>query len=105
MALRTSLIVCLGVAIGLLAAPPAATAEDLDEPLRIDFPHPRDNPAYQQWHEQRPWQYSTDYLFGITRGLEEQDTRVEFRRAAWIATVPLDVANLPFAALAGLFGD
>ena len=54
--------------------------------------------------EQRGWHYSTDYLFGTTRGLELQNIPLLCRRAAWIVTVPFDVANLPFAAAAGLFG-
>ncbi len=90
-------------ALGL--APGSARAEAIGDALRKDFPAPRDNPALAQWREGRDWQYSTDYLFGVTRGLENQNIPLWCERAAWLVTVPLDIANLPFTALAGLFGD
>ncbi|MBW2493552.1 MAG: hypothetical protein JRE43_02280 [Deltaproteobacteria bacterium] len=89
----------------LALTPPAAGAEVIDTPLRKDFPNPSDNPALQQWREGRTWRYSTEYLFGTTRGLGDYNIPVFCERAAWIVTVPFDIANLPFAALAGLFGD
>jgi len=90
-------------ALGL--APLRASAEMIDETLRKDFPKPSDNPALAQWQASQPWRYSTDYLFGVTRGLKDQQIPPWCERAAWLVTVPFDVANLPFAALAGLFGD
>ncbi len=93
-------------ALGALALAPApARAEAIDESLRKDFPAPGDNRALAQWRESRGWQYSTDYLFGVTRGLEDQNMPRWCERAAWLVTVPFDIANLPFTALAGLFGD
>jgi hypothetical protein len=94
------------VMVGALAlAPPPARADMIDAPLRNDFPKPSDNPALEQWREGRSWRYSTDYLFGTTRGLEDQNIPPFCKGAAWIVTVPFDIANLPFTALAGLFGD
>jgi hypothetical protein len=89
----------------LALAPQPARAEMMDDSLRKDFPKPSDNPALEQWRESRSWRYSTDYLFGVTRGLKDQDIPPFCERAAWIVTVPFDIANLPFTALAGLFGD
>ncbi len=102
--------VTLGLAFGPMAAPvalaaPAARAEVVDESLRTDFPKPSHNPALIRWRDERAWRYSTDYLFGVTRGLSEQGIPRWCAAAAWIASVPFDVANLPFAAIAGLFGD
>jgi hypothetical protein len=89
----------------LSLAPPPAGADMIDAPLRKDFPKPSENPALQQWREGRTWRYSTDYLFGTTRGLQDYNIPVFCERAAWVVTVPFDIANLPFTALAGLFGD
>jgi len=91
---------------GLLALAPLPAMADLsDAPLRKDFPKPSDNPALEQWRDGRTWRYSTDYLFGTTRGLSDYNIPIFCERAAWIVTVPFDIANLPFTALAGLFGD
>jgi len=102
--------IALGLAflatLGALAlAAPSARAETSDNALRKDFPKPSDNPALERWRAARHWRYSTDYLFGVTRGLEDEAIPIWCERAAWIVTVPFDIANLPFAALAGLFGD
>ncbi len=92
--------------VGALAlAPPPARADTSDEPLRKDFPKPADNPALQQWRDGRVWRYDTGYIFGVTRGLKDQNIPPWCEGAAWIVTVPFDIANLPFTALAGLFGD
>ncbi len=103
---RLAMGLAVGMMVGALALAPApAGADTLDAPLRKDFPKPSDNPALQQWRDGRTWRYSTDYLFGTTRGLEDYNIPRFCERAAWIVTVPFDIANLPFAALAGLFGD
>ena len=104
LALGLALASALAATAASLAAP-AARAEVIDEALRTDFPKPRHNPALIRWREDRDWRYSTDYLLGATRGLSEQGMPRWCEGAAWIATVPFDIANLPFAALAGLFGD
>ena len=94
------------VVIGALAWVPAPAGADVrDEPLRKDFPKPSDNPALEQWRDGRTWSYNTEYLFGVTRGLGDQVIPPWCERATWIVTVPFDIVNLPFAALAGLFGD
>jgi hypothetical protein len=95
----------MGTALIVLGTAPAVRADAADGAMRIDFPQPHENEALVQWRDQRDWRYSTDYLFGTTRGMEEQNIPVMCRRAAWILTVPFDIANLPFAAIAGLFGD
>ena len=89
----------------LSLAPPPAGADMIDAPLRKDFPKPSDNPALQQWRDGRVWRYNTEYIFGVTRGLKDQNIPPWCEGTAWIVTVPLDIANLPFTALAGLFGD
>lgn len=61
--------------------------------------------AMQRWQAQRPWRYGTQYFFPLTRGLEEAGVPARARPAAWVFTVPFDVAHLPFAAIAGLFGS
>jgi hypothetical protein len=90
---------------GLALAPPHAGADMIDAPLRKDFPKPSDNPALEQWRDGRVWRYNTEYLFGVTRGLKDQNIPPWCEGAAWVVTVPFDIANLPFTALAGLFGD
>jgi hypothetical protein len=99
------MLLALCTALGVMGTASALRADEADSAMRIDFPRPRDNQALNEWRDQRGWRYSTEYLFGTTRGLEEQNIPTMCRRAAWIVTVPFDVANLPFAAAAGLFGD
>jgi hypothetical protein len=89
----------------LSLAAPTARAEASDSRLRKDFPKPSDNPALEQWRDGRSWRYSTEYLFGVTRGLGDNNIPPFCERAAWLVTIPFDIANLPFSALAGLFGD
>ena len=92
--------------VGALAlAPPPARADMSDESLRKDFPKPDDNPALKQWRDGRDWRYNTEYIFGVTRGLKDENIPPMCERVAWIVTVPFDIANLPFTVLAGLFGD
>ncbi len=92
--------------IGALAlAPPPARADTSADSLRKDYPKPSDNPALEQWRDARVWHYNTEYLFGVTRGLMDQNIPPWCEGAAWVVTVPFDIANLPFTALAGLFGD
>ena len=86
-----------------LAFPTVAAADGHD--LRKNFPSPRANPALTQWRDGRDWSYDTGYLFGVTRGLNDQNVPRWCQGAAWIVSVPFDLANLPFAAVAGLFGD
>jgi hypothetical protein len=99
------MLLALCTALLALGTATAVSADDADSAMRIDFPRPQDNPALEQWRDGRDWRYSTDYFFGTTRGMEHQNIPLLCRRAAWIVTVPFDVANLPFAAIAGLFGD
>ncbi len=92
--------------VGALAlAPPPARADTSDDSLRKDFSRPSDNPALERWRDGRGWRYNPEYLFGVTRGLSDQDISPWCEGAAWVVTVPFDIANLPFTALAGLFGD
>ena len=102
---QLSILLALCTALSALSTVSAVRADETDSPLRIDFPRPRDNKALVQWRDQREWCYTTEFLFGATRGLEEQNIPRACQMAAWIVTVPLDVANLPFAAAAGLFGE
>ena len=95
----------LAVLGALALAPPPARADASDEPLRKDFPKPSDNPALEKWRDGRVWRYNTEYLFGVTRGLKDQEIPRWCEGSAWIVTVPFDIANLPLTALAGLFGD
>ena len=95
----------LAIVSAFALAPPSVSADISDEPLRKDFPKSSDNPALEKWRNSRTWRYNTDYLFGVTRGLKDQVIPPWCEGAAWVVTVPFDIANLPFTALAGLFGD
>jgi len=101
--LKTCLVLATLVSVAMTTT--FASADEADEPMRIDFPRARDNKALQQWHDQHGWRYDTGYLFGITRGLEIGMRTQKWRPALWIVTVPFDVVSLPVAAAAGLFGD
>lgn len=95
----------LAIVSAFALAPPPTHADVSDESLRKDFPMSSDNPALEQWRDARIWRYNTDYLFGVTRGLRDQAIPLWCEGASWVVTVPIDIANLPFTALAGLFGD
>jgi hypothetical protein len=92
----------LALAVAVLTASPVLASED---PPRTDYPSAYDNEALEQWHDTQHWQYDTDYLFGATRGLERAGVPAMARPAAWIFSVPFDLASLPLAALAGLLGN
>lgn len=61
--------------------------------------------ATDDWHRRTPWRYSTRYFFGLTRGLRKTGLSTLWRRVSTVVTGPSDVALLPFAAIAGLYGD
>ncbi len=86
----------------LLALGSARTATAVAPP---ELPEQRQGSAIEQWNDRNPWRYSTDAIFGLTRGLQDEG----FHRGVWIAlgflTVPLDLAILPAAAVGGLYGD
>lgn len=47
--------------------------------------------------------YSTEYIFGLTKGVMNSTLQPAFKPAVLILTVPLDIAFLPFAAIGGFF--
>ena len=51
------------------------------------------------------WSYSTYYIYPLTRHIDESGVSGSWRYALYPFTVALDTAQLPFGALAGLFGD
>ena len=51
------------------------------------------------------WRYDTDYFFGLSRGVFHERIPGAIKGLSLIGTVPLDLAGLPAAALAGLFGS
>ena len=53
----------------------------------------------------KPWSYSGHYIFGLTRGLSEEEQSAWGRGASMVGTVPLDLVGLPAALFAGLFGS
>ncbi len=51
------------------------------------------------------WSYSTYYLYPLTRHMDESEITGGWRYALYPLTVVLDTVQLPWGALAGLFGD
>jgi len=47
--------------------------------------------------------YTTEYMFGLTKGVVRSTLTPALKPAALIFTVPLDIAFLPFAAIGGFF--
>jgi hypothetical protein len=47
--------------------------------------------------------YDSEYLFGMTRGVVNSTLMPALKPLAFLVTVPLDLALLPFTAIAGLF--
>lgn len=52
-----------------------------------------------------PWHYDTEYFFGLSRGVFRESIPGAIKGLSLIGTVPLDLAGLPVASLAGLFGS
>jgi hypothetical protein len=101
--IRTALVAILTIVVGATLATAPALADD--DPIRTDFPSAYDNPALESWQDSQKWRYDSDYLFGMTRGLKTAGVPAAARPAAWIFSVPFDLALLPIAAIAGLFSD
>lgn len=47
--------------------------------------------------------YSSEYIFGMTKGVMNSTLEPALKPVALVLTVPLDIAFLPFAAIGGLF--
>ncbi|MAJ60002.1 MAG: hypothetical protein CBC48_08480, partial [bacterium TMED88] len=80
-----------GQAPGLSATESDAKTEefthDLDRYPNLDVPT-------------KPWSYSGHSIFGLTRGLSEEDLSAWERGACMVGTVPLDLVGLPAALVA-----
>jgi hypothetical protein len=61
--------------------------------------------AEAEWGERRHWRYGTQHFFGLSRGMEDAGVPRLARPFLYVLTVPFDTAQLPFAAISGLFGD
>jgi len=53
----------------------------------------------------RPWRYDTYYLFPLTRHMDEAEIPWLCRIPLYPFAVAVDTVQLPFGAIAGLFGD
>jgi len=53
----------------------------------------------------RPWRYDTYYLFPLTRHMDEAEIPRPCRIPLYPFAVAIDIVQLPFGAIAGLFGD
>ena len=111
---------CLLLGASLLAAPALGDEVAGEAPTEVEMgaelerslePAPRENrsdgaeDAVEDWRRRRPWEYSTEYFFALSRGMDEAGVPRAARPALLLVALPLDLANLPFAAIAGLFGD
>lgn len=56
------------------------------------------------YHEDAPWHYNSDYMFGITRSLVHSTIVPAGKAPLFLFTIPLDIVLLPFAAIGGFFG-
>ncbi len=93
------------LAVSLPAAGHADT-DDTTQPLAFENElRSAGQQAIASWNAENPWRYSTDFLFSLTRGVFEEDAHLAVRVTAGVLVAPFDLAYLPFAAAAGLFGD
>jgi hypothetical protein len=51
------------------------------------------------------WSYNPDYLFALSKTVRDSSVPPAGKVFLFIPAVPLDIVLLPFAAIAGLFGD
>lgn len=59
----------------------------------------------ENWQDRRRWHYGTQYLFPLTRGMEDAGITGWVRYPVGVCTVVFDTLYLPFGAVAGLFGS
>lgn len=64
-----------------------------------------DRAAIEGWNDQRGWSYGTDQFMPLTRGMEDAGIPPAARWPLYLFTVPFDLLQLPFAAIAGLYGS
>jgi hypothetical protein len=81
------------------AEPEPATAPPAANPTE-DF-----ESAEAEWKDRRRWRYGTQHFFGLSRGMEDAGVPRLARPFLYVLTVPFDTAQLPIAAISGLFGD
>jgi len=60
--------------------------------------------AIRDWQDRRPWRYGTWNLFPLTRGMDDAGLPLAARIPLYLFTVPFDLAQLPLAAIGGLYG-
>lgn len=92
----TALFVLLGASVAQAAPRPSEPAPEA---------HARGERAIAEWNASNSWHYGTDPIFGLSRGLEENGLIGGARIAVLFLTVPLDLAQLPAALIAGFWGD
>jgi len=51
------------------------------------------------------WSYNSDYLFAVSKAVRDSSVPPAGKVFLFIPAVPVDIVLLPFAAIAGLFGD
>lgn len=61
--------------------------------------------AIRDWQDRRPWRYGTWNLFPLTRGMDDAGLPLAARIPLYLFTLPFDLAQLPLAAIGGLYGD
>jgi hypothetical protein len=61
--------------------------------------------AVEDWHERRHWRYGTQNFFSLTRGMDDAGIPRWAQYPLYLLTVPVDLAQSPFAAIGGLFGS
>lgn len=108
-----------------LAATPSAHADEMGgDPVTVSAPESaapargarggqpvpepdggRFDGAIDHWNDQRPWRYGTQYLYGLTRGMDDAGVPRPAQYVLGVFTAIADTANLPIAAIAGLFGS
>ena len=53
---------------------------------------------------QEPPGYNTDYFFALSRGLADSTLHPAAKVPCFVVTIPIDLALVPVAAIAGFFG-
>jgi len=93
------------VAIGLFLASLPATALD-DASRGVELQQQVVSPwasAYDQLDVEDHSGYSSEYIFGMTKGIMRSTLTPALKPVVLLVTVPLDIAFLPFAAIGGFF--
>jgi len=95
-----SVMISMGL---LLVALPSGAIDESSRGIEAQQAMPPWASAYDQLDVEDHSGYSSEYIFGMTKGIMRSTLTPALKPVILLVTVPLDIAFLPFAAIGGFF--